>query len=796
MTKACCDTGDGKAALLPGSTITIGVVGNPNCGKTTLFNALTGARQFVGNWPGVTVERKEGRYRDGDVIVRVIDLPGVYTLGVVPGLEEESLDEKLARNNIMADDIDVVVNIVDAGNLERNLYLTAQLLELKRPTVIALNMMDAARKQGITIDIASLSERLGCPVVETVASRDEGIDALKAAIAGIARKPEPPHAEIGYPVMVERIVSEFAATYGARAEATHCDPRWLAVRLIEGDDLAETIVGPEGRDARKARIAELEAELGEDADILVADGRFSFANHIALGATNRVGEIERSVSDRVDRVVLNSFAGPAIFLAIIYLMFTFTINFGGAFVDFFDGAAGTLLVDGTKELVAAIGLPQWLGVILGDGIGGGIQTVATFIPIIGFLYLFMALLENSGYMARAAFLMDRLMRAVGLPGKAFVPLIVGFGCNVPGIMASRTLDKERDRIMSVLMTPFMSCGARLTVYALFAAAFFPSGGQNIVFALYLIGILAAVATGFLLRHTLLKGETTPFIMELPPYRLPRPRDAFIQAWIRLKGFIFGAGQIIVVVVMCLSVLNSFGTDGSFGNEDSDRSVLSAIGRAIVPAFEPIGLTDDNWPAAVGIFTGIFAKEAVVGTLDALYSRIDVTEEEAAAEAAEPYDLVGGLTAALATIPDNFAGIGDFFTDPLGMGIVRSSSDLDAAAGEQEVSTSTFGAMQKRFDGGAGAFAYLLFVLLYFPCAAALGAVAGEIGNRWATFAALWTTAMAYLGATSFYQLATFSAHPASSAAWVGGMAAAAAIGIAVMRRMGRRGPQAAILPAE
>ncbi|HQF30727.1 MAG TPA: nucleoside recognition domain-containing protein, partial [Hyphomicrobiales bacterium] len=220
------------------------------------------------------------------------------------------------------------------------------------------------------------------------------------------------------------------------------------------------------------------------------------------------------------------------------------------------------------------------------------------------------------------------------------------------------------------------------------------------------------------------------------------------------------------------------------------------GRAIVPAFEPIGLTDDNWPAAVGIFTGIFAKEAVVGTLDALYSRIDVTEEEAAAEAAEPYDLVGGLTAALATIPDNFAGIGDFFTDPLGMGIVRSSSDLDAAAGEQEVSTSTFGAMQKRFDGGAGAFAYLLFVLLYFPCAAALGAVAGEIGNRWATFAALWTTAMAYLGATSFYQLATFSAHPASSAAWVGGMAAAAAIGIAVMRRMGRRGPQAAILPAE
>ncbi|MEZ5839215.1 MAG: Fe(2+) transporter permease subunit FeoB [Hyphomicrobiales bacterium] len=797
MTKACCDTGDNATALPPGTVITIGVVGNPNCGKTTLFNALTGARQYVGNWPGVTVERKEGRYKDGDITVRVIDLPGVYTLGVVPGLEEESLDEKLARNNILADDIDVVVNIVDAGNLERNLYLTAQLLELRRPTVVALNMMDSARRQGITVDIAELSTRLGCPVVETVASRDEGIDGLKQAIGAMARKPHRPGAEILYPTLLERLAADFAIEERDCAKKAGVDPRWLAIRLIEGDDLAEAIADPARRDARRARIAEVEAELGEDADILVADGRFSFANHISQASTSRAGQIERSASDAVDRVVLNRFAGPLIFLAIIYLMFTFTINFGGAFVDFFDGLAGTVLVDGTRAVIAALGLPNWLGVILGNGVGGGIQTVATFVPIIGFLYLFMAFLENSGYMARAAFLMDRLMRTVGLPGKAFVPLIVGFGCNVPGIMASRTLDKERDRIMSVLMTPFMSCGARLTVYALFAAAFFPTGGQNVVFALYLIGILAAVATGFLLRHTLLKGETTPFIMELPPYRLPRPRDALIQAWIRLKGFVFGAGKIIVVVVMCLSVLNSIGTDGSFGNEDSEQSVLSEIGRAIVPAFRPIGLTEDNWPAAVGIFTGVFAKEAVVGTLDALYSGIDAVEATTATPVEKPpFSLLGGIADAFATIPANFAGVGDFFTDPLGMGIVRSNGDIEAAASAQDVSSSTFGAMQKRFDGGAGAFAYLLFVLLYFPCAAALGAIAGEIGNRWATFAALWTTGFAYFGSTLFYQLATFSAHPASSMAWVGGMVAAVAVAVAIMRRLGGRGSHPTIQPAE
>jgi ferrous iron transport protein B len=393
--------------------------------------------------------------------------------------------------------------------------------------------------------------------------------------------------------------------------------------------------------------------------------------------------------------------------------------------------------------------------------------------------------------------MNRSMQVIGLPGNAFVPLIVGFGCNVPAVMASRTLANPRDRMLTVAMTPFMSCGARLTIYALFAAAFFPVGGQNLVFGLYLAGIAVALATGFALKRTLLQGENTPFVMELPPYRLPTPRDVLLHAWTRLKNFLARAGRVIVMVVVVLSFLNSLGTDGSFGNENTDRSMLSVVGRTIVPVFEPMGIRSDNWPAAVGIFTGVFAKEAVVGTLDALYSGLAeptgtavVAENTTAPELDAGFDFRGGMARALATIPANLAAIGGLIADPLGLGIV-GSEDLAATQG---VSAGTFGTMAERFDGDIGAFAYLLFILLYIPCVATLGAMSREVGAKLTLFIAAWTSAVAYVAAVAAYQIGTFAAHPGGSSAWIVALTAVLAGGLFALRCQGRKNRLLAAAP--
>ncbi|SVC84027.1 uncharacterized protein METZ01_LOCUS336881, partial [marine metagenome] len=322
---------------------------------------------------------------------------------------------------------------------------------------------------------------------------------------------------------------------------------------------------------------------------------------------------------------MNRWLGIPIFLGAIYLMFTIAINLGGIFIDFFDILLGALLVDQTTELMTSAALPGWLIVIVADGLGGGIQLVATFIPVIGFLFLCLSIMEDSGYLARAAFVVDRLMISIGLPGSAFVPLIVGFGCNVPSVMASRSLARENDRLMTIAMAPFMSCGARLTVYALFAAAFFENSGQNLVFLLYLLGIAMAIFTGWIFRKQIFDGRISPSFHEMPAYHIPIFRNIMLTTWFRLKSFIFRAGKTIVAVVVCLSFLNSLGTDQSFGNENTEKSLLSVIGKSITPVFKPMGLTVDNWPATVGLFTGIFAKEAVVGTLDALYSGAERTQ---------------------------------------------------------------------------------------------------------------------------------------------------------------------------
>ena len=769
------------------SGYTIALVGNPNCGKTTLFNALTGARQRVGNWPGVTVERKSGHYVFGALRFEVVDLPGTYSLDVADS--EVSLDEKVARDYVHGNEADLVVNIVDAANLERNLYLTTQLAEMRVPLLVVLNMMDVAQSKGLEVDKDALSERLGCPVVPVVASEGRGVDELRKRIREAVAARRPAHADIVYDRALEGAIAALVPRLAEAAEQIGTSPRWLAVRLIEGDDLARELAGP----ALRTEAAALARGLGDDLDISIADARYSLANGIARVSSSMTGRVGSDITDRIDRVVLNRALGVPIFLLTMYLMFMFTINLGGAFIDFFDRFAGAFLVDGFGALLAASGSPEWLTVLLAKGVGAGIQVVATFIPVIGFLYLFLSILEDSGYMARAAFVMDRFMRWVGLPGKSVVPLIVGFGCNVPAIMATRTLEHRRDRLMTIAMAPFMSCGARLPVYVLFAAAFFPEGAQNVVFGLYLIGIAAAVATGLVLKKTMLQGEATPFIMELPPYHLPTVKGVLIHAWDRLKAFIFRAGRVIVPMVLVLNVLNAVGTDGSHGNEDRDKSLLASIGRSIAPAFAPFGLSTENWPAAVGIFTGVLAKEAVVGTLDATYTAL-AASDEGATKADKPFDLGDAVSAAFATIPDKLGEALGAWADPLKLG-VGDMSDQAAVAEKQEVSAGTFGAMASRFDGAAGAFAYLLFILLYFPCTAAIAAVHQESGTRWTIFVAAWTTGLGYGLATLFYQASRFDSHPASSLAWIVAVLAAFAVVLLALRRMGTRKSRGALVLA-
>jgi ferrous iron transport protein B len=743
---------------------TVGVVGNPNCGKTTLFNALTGARQHVGNWPGVTVEKKTGKYSFDHKLIELVDLPGTYSLEAAD--DQVSLDEKVARDYVASKQADLVINIVDASNLERNLYLTSQLIEMRVPMILVLNMMDAVKQRGIKIDIDFLEQFLGCPVIPITASTKDGIGLLKAAINSAAIAKPIPSVKISYIPALEQAIDDLSPSLIEIARQHPCDLRWLSVRLLEGDTLAQQIAGT----ALLPTVAELqrrvETQTDDEIDILAADARYGFVNELTGGAVCKLNEVSRHTTDKIDNIVLNRFLGIPVFLLVMYAMFMFTINIGSAFVDFFDQSVGALLVDGLSLALTDLNWPQWLIVLITSGIGGGIQVVATFIPIVGFLFMFLSALEDSGYMARAAFVMDRFMRMIGLPGKSFVPMIVGFGCNVPAIMATRTLENQRDRVLTNLMNPFMSCGARLPVYALFAAAFFPVGGQNLVFGLYLLGIAVAVLTGLIMRHTLFKGESAPFIMELPAYHMPTVRGVFIRTWDRLKSFLFNAGKVIIPMVLVLNFLNALGTDGTFGRENSNKSVLSEIGRSLTPAFKPMGIEKDNWPATVGIFTGVLAKEAVVGTLDALYSQFAVTDSSVADKA--PFNLEQALIDACLTVPKNLQAVAGNLLDPLGLNI-GTVGDMAAAASEQEVNADTFAAMQQSFDGKAGAFAYLLFILLYAPCVAATAAIYRETNLNWTLFVVFWTTGIAYMTATVFYQAMTYSRHPDYSLVWIGGL---------------------------
>jgi ferrous iron transport protein B len=749
--------------------LNIALAGNPNCGKTTLFNALTGSRQRVGNWPGVTVDRIEGEFTHEDVKYHAVDLPGIYSFSA------RSADEAVAREYILHERPAVVVNILDATNLERNLYLTTQLLEMKVPVVVALNMMDLARQRGLRIEIEHLARHLDCPVVAVVASRGEGIDELRQAIATAAREHRAPSTDVAYDTEFEEGIAALRQQSDVIAGEHDIDGRWLAIRLLEGDGLARQFAGEACREIIDRETRRIERHVGEGIDMVVADGRYGFIHGLVRDVVHRSEQLKRSITHVIDHIVLNRVLGIPIFLGVMYVIFSLTITLAGPFIDCFDGLFGAVFVDGFAALLRSWGLGEGLVSLLTDGIGGGLQTVATFIPPIFLIFLCLSILEDSGYMARAAFVMDRLLRSIGLPGKAFLPLLVGFGCNVPGVMAARTLENRRDRLTTILINPLMSCGARLPVYTVFAVAFFPAHRGAVVFSLYLAGIVLAVLTGLLLKHTLLRGEAGMFVMELPPYHLPTVSGVLHHTWNNLKSFIVRAGKVILVTVLLLSALNTvgFNSQGQLTASESDRknSLLSLAGKSITPALGPMGIEQENWPATVGLFTGVFAKEAIIGSLNSLYLQEQADAADAAA-GEEAFELWPAVRESLLVVPQGLVEIvsGPGEEDPEG-----------DPAGSGPMQT-----MRRQFGSAAAAYAYLLFVLIYCPCLAAVAAIYRETSWRWAAFSVGYLTLLAWVIATAVYQVWTFAAAPAEAGMWLGICLGVTAATAGAMRLAGRR----------
>ncbi len=765
---------------------TIGLIGNPNCGKTTLFNALTGLKQKVGNWPGVTVDRKTGQFEVGNTAIELVDLPGTYSLDAA---SSASLDEAIARDYALSGEADVIVNILDASNLERNLYLTTQLLEMRVPLVLAVNMIDLAEAAGIQIDFAELERRIGCPVVPISAAKKQGLDELKRRLIERAAHADEPGIKIEYAALIESALRTLCPQVEPFAAAQQLDPRWMAVKLLESDRLTLATVDEALRAAVARAQDDIRAHLNEEPDVFIADARYTFIHQLTHGSVTVRGQLRRSLTDRIDAIVLNRFLGIPIFLLMMYLLFVMSFNGGNIFIDFFDQTTHTIFVSGLAHGLHALHAPDWLITLLATSVGGAIQIVSTFIAPIGMTFLFLSLLEDSGYMARAAFVMDRFMRKIGLPGKAFVPMIVGFGCNVPAVMATRTLEDPRERLISALMQPFMSCSARLVVYMAFVTIFFREHGGQVVFALYVLGIVLAILTALLLKKTALRGEATPFIMELPTYHIPTLRGLLLATWERLSVFLLRVGKVIIAASVIVTLLGSISPSGKLLDDgELGQSVLASIGKTITPVFHPMGITDENWPAAVGLLSGVVVKEIVVGTLNSVYSRMDAGDAAGTAPHQKPFDFFGDLKAALDTIPTNAQAFAHGFFDPLGFGAIgqAQTSNLQQAAEQQNVDTVTLTRMGSLFTESA-AVAYLIFILLYIPCVNTMAAIYRETRSRaWTLFALGWGIGLAYSLAVLYYQFSHFDDHPLGAMGWLIGVLVLLIAVVLALRRHGHR----------
>ena len=661
----------------------LALAGNQNCGKTTLFNQLTGSNQHVGNFPGVTVDRKDGIIR-GHEDVTVVDLPGIYSLSPY------TAEEIVTRDYLLKEKPDGIINIVDATNIERNLYLSMQLMELGIPMVLALNMMDEVRQNGGSVNVSKLSQELGIPVVPITASKNEGVSELIDVVLRTAQQRQKPKRLDFCQGAVHRAIHSVSHMIEDHAAAIGVPARFAATKLLEGDEpmMAQLSLSPNERELIQHSVEEMEEECGMDRNAALADMRYTFLDDLCAATVVRPHESkEHQRSVRIDRFLTHKFLAIPIFLGVMLLIFWLTFGLVGTFLSDLLSLGIDWVTNLADQGLTAYGINPVVHSLIIDGVFAGIGSVLSFLPIIVTLFFFLSLLEDSGYMARVAFVMDKLLRKIGLSGRSFVPMLIGFGCTVPAVMATRTLSSDRDRKMTILLTPFISCSAKLPIYGVFTAAFFPEYGALVMIGLYVLGILLGILSGLILGRTAFKGNPVPFVMELPAYRLPAPKSVLRLVWDKAKDFITRAFTVIFLATIIIWVLQTFDSRINVVS-DSSQSLLAQIGRLIAPLFAPLGF--GSWQMSTALLTGFTAKEAVVSTLAVLTG------------------------SSMATLPQTLSG----------------ALPLPAAL------------------------AFLVFTLLYTPCVAAIAAVKREMGGaRSALFVVFYQTAVAWVAAFLFYRLA-------------------------------------------
>ena len=675
-------------------SVKIALAGNPNCGKTTLFNALTGSNQFVGNWPGVTVEKKEGKLK-GHKDVTIMDLPGIYSLSPY------TLEEVVARNYLIAERPDAIINIVDGTNIERNLYLSTQIMELGIPVVMAVNMMDIVDKSGDKVHMDKLGKKLGCEVVPISALKGTGIEkAAEKAVALAQQKQATPHVH-SFAKEVEDVITAVEGKLGA--DIAEEQKRFFAIKLLEKDDKISELM-KQVPDV-SAQIKELEDKFDDDTESIITNERYVYISSIMGECVTKANKKEKlTTSDKIDKIVTNRWAALPIFAVVMFLVYYVSVTTVGAFLTDWtnDTLFGEWIIPGAQTLFENIGCADWLTGLIVDGVISGVGAVLGFVPQMLVLFLFLAFLESCGYMARVAFIMDRIFRKFGLSGKSFIPMLIGSGCGVPGVMASRTIENDRDRKMTIMTTTFVPCGAKLPIIALIAGAFFDNAGW-VSWSAYFVGVAAIICSGIILKKTkMFAGDPAPFVMELPAYHWPTVGNVLRSVWERGWSFIKKAGTIILLSTIILWFLMSFGwVDGSFGMleaEQLDASILAKIGSAIAWIFAPLGWTQagEGWKMAVAAVSGLIAKENVVATFGLLFGFAEVAEDGS--------EIWGSLAQVMTPV---------------------------------------------------AAYGFLVFNLLCAPCFAAMGAIKREMNNvKWFWFAIGYQCGLAYVVALCIYQIGT------------------------------------------
>ena len=675
-------------------SVKIALAGNPNCGKTTLFNALTGSNQFVGNWPGVTVEKKEGKLK-GHKDVTIMDLPGIYSLSPY------TLEEVVARNYLIAERPDAIINIVDGTNIERNLYLSTQIMELGIPVVMAVNMMDIVDRSGDKVHMDKLGKKLGCEVVPISALKGTGIEkAAEKAVALAQQKQATPHVH-SFAKEVEDVISEVEGRLGS--DIAEEQKRFFAIKLLEKDDKISELM-KQVPDV-SAQIKELEDKFDDDTESIITNERYVYISSIMGECVTKANKKEKlTTSDKIDKIVTNRWAALPIFAVVMFLVYYVSVTTVGAFLTDWtnDTLFGEWIIPGAQTLFENIGCADWLTGLIVDGVISGVGAVLGFVPQMLVLFLFLAFLESCGYMARVAFIMDRIFRKFGLSGKSFIPMLIGSGCGVPGVMASRTIENDRDRKMTIMTTTFVPCGAKLPIIALIAGAFFDNAGW-VSWSAYFVGVAAIICSGIILKKTkMFAGDPAPFVMELPAYHWPTVGNVLRSVWERGWSFIKKAGTIILLSTIILWFLMSFGwVDGSFGMleaEQLDASILAKIGSAIAWIFAPLGWTQagEGWKMAVAAVSGLIAKENVVATFGLLFGFAEVAEDGS--------EIWGSLAQVMTPV---------------------------------------------------AAYGFLVFNLLCAPCFAAMGAIKREMNNvKWFWFAIGYQCGLAYVAALCIYQIGT------------------------------------------